>query len=65
MTLVDIQEVKSNRTKLIDFISDDGCDCSISWHYTVNAAKQHWTVGGRFIQTLSEKSIVIQNIREQ
>jgi len=25
---------------LIDFISDDGFDCSISWHYSVNAAEQ-------------------------
>jgi len=32
VTLVDLQQVKSNRTKLIDFISDDGCDCSSSWH---------------------------------
>jgi len=31
MKLVDIQQVKSNRTKLIDFISDADCDCSISW----------------------------------
>ena len=46
MTLVDIQQIKSNRTKVIDFMSDDGGDCSISWHYTVNAAKQHRTLGG-------------------
>jgi len=26
---------------LIDFISDDGCDCSSSWHKYVNAAEQH------------------------
>jgi len=26
---------------LIDFISDDDCDCSISWHYSVSAAEQH------------------------
>ena len=26
MTLVYLQQVKSNRTKLIDFISDDDCD---------------------------------------
>jgi len=25
---------------LIDFISDDDCDCSNSWHYSVNAAEQ-------------------------
>jgi len=25
---------------LIDFISDDDFDCSISWHYSVNAAEQ-------------------------
>jgi len=41
MTLVYLQEVKSNRTKLIDFISDDDCDCSSSWHYSVNVAEQH------------------------
>ena len=41
MTLVDIQQVQSNQTKLIDFISDDGCDCSSSWHYSVDAAEQH------------------------
>ena len=37
-------------TKLIHLISDEGCDCSISWHYSVNAA---------------EKSIAIQNMRVQ
>ena len=26
---------------MIDYISDDECDCSISWHYSVNAAEQH------------------------
>ena len=41
MTLVDQQQVKSNETKLIDFISDGGCDCSSSWHYSVNAGEQH------------------------
>jgi len=41
MTLVYLQQVKSIRTKLIDFISDDDCSCSISWHYSVNAAEQH------------------------
>ena len=41
MTLVDLQQVKSNETKLIDYISVDGCDCSSSWHYSVNAAEQH------------------------
>ena len=35
-----LQQVKSNITKLIGFISDDGFDCSISWHYSVNAAEQ-------------------------
>ena len=60
MTLVDIKQVKSNRTKLIDFISDEDCDCSISWHYSVNACEQH-----RFIQTLTEKSFAIQNMRGQ
>ena len=25
MTLVNLQQIKSNRTKLIDFISDDDC----------------------------------------
>ena len=44
MTLVDQQQVKSNETKLIDFISDDGCDCSSSWHYSVNAGEQHRTL---------------------
>mgnify|MGYP000389203026 FL=1 len=44
MTLVDLQQVKTNRTKLIDFISDDGCDCSSSWHYSVNVAEQHRTL---------------------
>ena len=29
------------RTKLINLISDDGCDCFISWHYSVYAAEQH------------------------
>ena len=29
---------------LIDFISDDGFDCSISWHYSVNTAEQHGTL---------------------
>jgi len=28
---------------LIDYISDDDCDCSISWHYSVNAGEQHRT----------------------
>jgi len=28
---------------LIDYISDDDCDCSISWHYSVNACEQHRT----------------------
>ena len=41
MVLVYLQQVKSNPTKLIDFISDDDCNCSISWHYSVNAAEQH------------------------
>ena len=40
MTLVDLQQVKSNQTKLIDYISVDGCDCSSSWNYSVNAAEQ-------------------------
>jgi len=40
MTLVDIQKVKSNRTKLIGFISDDDCDCLSSWHYSVIAEEQ-------------------------
>ena len=40
MTLVYIQ-VKSNRTKLIDSISNDDCDCSMSWHYSVNISEQH------------------------
>ena len=44
MTLIYIQQVKSNRAKLIDFISDGGCDCSSSWHYSMNAAKQHRTL---------------------
>ena len=44
MKLLDIQQVKSNRTKLIDFMSDDGCDCSSSWHYSANAAEQHRTL---------------------
>jgi len=26
---------------LIDFISDDDFDCSISWHCSVNAAEEH------------------------
>ena len=56
MTLADLQQVLSNRTKLIDYISDDDCDCSISWHYSVNAYEQHI---GRVIQTLTEKSIGI------
>ena len=37
-------------TKLINLISDEGCDCPISWHYSVNTA---------------EKSIAIQNMRVQ
>ena len=41
MILVYLQQVKSNPTKLIDFISDDYCNCSISWHHSVNAAEQH------------------------
>ena len=42
MTLVYLQQVLSSQTKLIDFIiSDDGCDRSISWHYSVNAAEQY------------------------
>jgi len=41
MLFVYLQQVKSNRTKLIDYIFDDECDCSISWHYSVNAAEQH------------------------
>jgi len=40
MTLVYIQ-VKSNRTKFIDSISDDDYDCSSSWHYSVNISEQH------------------------
>ena len=53
---------RSNRTKLINLISDDGCDCSISWHYYVNVAEQHRqvTLTGRFVQTLQ-----IQNMRVQ
>jgi len=45
---------------LNNLISDDGCNCSISWHYYVNAAEQH---RGMFIQTLTEKSIAIKNMR--
>ena len=41
MTLVDLQQVKSVRTKLIDFISEYDCYCSSSWHYSVNAGEQH------------------------
>ena len=37
-------------TKLINLISDEGCDCPISWHYSVNTA---------------EKGIAIQNMRVQ
>jgi len=32
MTLADLQKVSSNGTKLIDYVSDDDCDCLISWH---------------------------------
>ena len=49
---------------LINLISDDGCDCSISWHYSVNATEQPNNIG-RFFQTLTEKSIAIQNMRVQ
>jgi len=37
---------------------------SISWHNSVNAAEQHRKLLG-FIQTLTEKSIAIQNMRGQ
>jgi len=33
-------------------------DYSMSWHYSVNASEHH----RKFIQTLTEKSIAIQNI---
>ena len=39
--LAELRQVFSNRTELIDYISDDDCDCSISWHYSVNACEQH------------------------
>ena len=26
---------------MIDFISDDECECSITWHYSMNAAEQY------------------------
>jgi len=38
---VHLQQVKSNITKFIEFVSDGDCDCSISWHYSVNVAEQH------------------------
>ena len=48
---------------LKQLISDDGCDCSISWHYSVNAAEQHRQL--LEVGLLTEKSIAIQNIRVQ
>jgi len=41
MTLVDLQQAQSNQTKLIELIADDGFDCSIPWHYSVDATEQH------------------------
>jgi len=38
---VDLLQVQSNRTKFIDFNSDDDFDCSISWHCSVNKAEKH------------------------
>ena len=35
MTLVYLQQVKSNRTKLIDFISDDDYTVIVRFHVTV------------------------------
>ena len=46
-------------------MSDDDCDCSTSWHYSVNACEQHRKRLGRFIQTLTENSVAIQNMRGQ
>ena len=44
MTLIDTHQVKSNRTKFIDFFSDHDYDCSILWHYSVNAVEQQRTL---------------------
>ena len=41
MTLLDLHQVNSVRTKLIDFISEYDFYCSSSWHYSVNAGEQH------------------------
>ena len=65
MTLVYLQQVKSNQTNLIDHISDDYCDSSISWHYSVNVAEQH----RKLLEVDSfkrwPKIIAIQNMRGQ
>ena len=65
MTLVNIQQVKSSRTKLVDFISDDDCDCSIDFMtvFCECSLAPYETLTGRSNQTLTEKSISIQNMR--
>ena len=46
-------------------MSNDGCDCSNSLHFSVNAAAPQVALRGRFIRTLTEKSIANQNMRVQ
>jgi len=57
MIEVDLQKVSSNRIKLVDFISDDDFVLVHDIIMWVQPNKK-----GRFIQTLTEKSIPNQNM---
>ena len=49
---------------MINLISNDGCDCSNSWHFFCECSRTtQVALRGRFIQTLTEKSIANQNMK--
>ena len=55
MAGVDLQQVESNKSRLMEFVSDSGFVCSLSWQYLVNAVEQQGeAIRDRFIQTLTE-----------
>ena len=61
-----LQQVKSNITKLIDFISDNVCDCSISWHYSVNAFEyQGQLLAVSSIKCWPKRLLILTNMRGQ
>ena len=60
MTLVYLQQVKRDQTKLIDCIFEDDCDCSIDFLALFCATEQHRKL--LELDSSTEKNIAIQNM---